>query len=115
MGFLRRVVANPVAANMLMALILGGGLVASFKIPREIFPEFSANFITVTVAYPGASPSDVEQGICLKIEDRLRGMEGIKEISSISREGSGMVSLELQTGADIRKVCLLYTSPSPRD
>jgi len=104
MGFLRRVVDNPVAANMLMVLIMGGGLVASFKIPREVFPEFSANFITISVAYPGASPADVEQGICWKIEDRLTGLEGIKEISSISREGAGVVSLELQTGADVRKV-----------
>ncbi len=97
-------VLNPVAGNMIMLLILGGGLAASFFIPREMFPEFDVNFITVAVPYPGAGPADIEKGICLKIEDGLSGVDGIKEISSASSEGAGAVSLELKTGADVRKV-----------
>ena len=104
MGLIRRMVLNPVAANMLMILILAGGLVASILIPRELFPEFDVDIITVTVPYPGASPADIEQSICLKIEDRLTGKEGIDEISAQSREGIGMVSLKLRTDADVRKV-----------
>ena len=79
-------VRNPVASNMLMILILGGGLAAGFLLPRETFPEFSVDVVTVSVVYPGASPDDIEQSICLKIEDRLAGMGGDKEISSQSRE-----------------------------
>jgi len=104
MGLIRRFVANPVAANMLMALILFGGLLAAFFIPRELFPEFDLDIITISVAYPGASPADVEEGICLKIEDRLTGMDGVKEITSVSREGVGAVRLELTTAANVRKV-----------
>ena len=89
---------------MLMILILGGGLACALVIPREMFPEFSADMVSVSVIYPGASPADVEQSICLKIEDRLAGMEGIKEISSASNEGVGVVMLELDGEADVRKV-----------
>ncbi len=104
MSVIRRMVLNPVAANMLMILILGGGLAAALLIPRELLPEFSVDIITVTVPYPGAGPSDIEQSICLKIEDRLTGTEGVKEITSSSREGAGVVMLELDTDADSRKV-----------
>ncbi len=104
MSIIRRMVLNPVAANMLMLLILGGGLAAAMMVPRELFPEFDVNYITVTVPYPSASPSDVEKSICLKIEDDLAGLDGIKEITSTSSEGVGTVALELKTGADVRKV-----------
>ena len=104
MSVIQRMVRNPVASNMLMILILGGGLAAGFLLPRETFPEFSINMVTVSLAYPGASPDDIEQSICLKIEDRLAGMEGVKELSSQSREGMGTVVLELQSEADVRKV-----------
>jgi len=104
MSFIRKSVRNPVAANMLMWLLLAGGLVSAFAIPRELFPEFSVDYITVSVPYPGASPSDVEEGICLKIEERLEGLEGIDEIYSESREGIGVVSLKLFTDANVRKL-----------
>ncbi len=104
MNLIRRMVSNPVAANMLMIAVLAGGLVAALTIPRELFPEFSADAITVAVPYPGASPEDVERSICLKVEDRLSGMEDVKEISSTSREGIGTVMLELKTGADVQRV-----------
>ncbi len=105
MSIIRRCVQNPVAANMLMILLLGGGLVTSFLIPRELFPEFSVDAISVTVPYPGAtSPADIEQNICLKIERELKGLEGVEEITSESREGAGTVLLKLYTYADVSKV-----------
>ena len=104
MGLIRKSVSNRVAANMLMLLLLAGGLIASFQIPRELFPEFELDIITVTVPYPGESPSEIEEGICLKIEDQLRGQDGVEEMTSISREGVGTVMLELYEGADAREV-----------
>jgi multidrug efflux pump subunit AcrB len=97
-------VQNPVAANMLMILILGGGLAAAVLIPRELFPEFSVDFVTVSVPYPGATPEDVEKSICLKIEDKLDEIEEAKEITSTSREGMGVVAIELEAGTDVRAV-----------
>lgn len=104
MRLIRLFVNNPVAANMLMIVILGGGLVASFFVPREMFPEFDRDRITITVPYPGAAPEDIERGICLKIEDQLGELEGVDEIYSTSREGMGTVRLDLYTSADPRKV-----------
>ena len=74
MRLIRTFVDNPVAANMIMFVILLGGLGAAFLIPRELFPEFSMDVITVTVPYPGAAPEDIEKGICLKIEDYLSNL-----------------------------------------
>ncbi len=104
MGVIRLFVRNPVAANMIMLLILVGGVVAAYMIPRELIPEFSTDMITVTVPYPGSPAEDIEKGICLKIEDYVSNIDGIKDVTSISREGLGMVLLELQTGSDMRKV-----------
>ncbi len=104
MRLVKALVKNPVAANMLMILILGGGLISAFIIPRELFPEFELDYITVTTVYPGAAPSDIEESICWRVEDALEGVEGIKEISSTSREGVGTVTAELQSSADRRKV-----------
>ncbi|MCK5114353.1 MAG: efflux RND transporter permease subunit [Phycisphaerae bacterium] len=104
MRLIRTFVGNSVAANMLMLLILVGGLAAGFLIRRELFPEFSIDMITVTVPYPGAAPDDVEKGICLKIEDYLENIDGVEEVSSSSVEGVGTVVLELKSSADVRKV-----------
>jgi multidrug efflux pump subunit AcrB len=103
-GIIRRSVENPVAANLLMILILVGGMISAFLIPRELFPEFSVDHISVSVPYPGAAPAEVEKGICLKIEDKLTGLEGIEEITCESREGSGVVLLKLRVGADPQEV-----------
>ncbi len=104
MGLIRRFVLNPVASNLLMVVILLSGLLATLWIPRELFPEFSVDMITVTVARPGATPEDVERGIVEKIEEEIEGLEGIDEISSSSREGVGTVAIELHAGADGQKV-----------
>ena len=104
MGIIRRFAGNPVAANMLMFLLLAGGVLAAYVIPRELFPEFSVDVISVTVPYPGASPAEVEEGIVLKIEEAVSGLDGIKQITAESREGFGTVLVEVQTGADTKDV-----------
>ncbi|MHC4985597.1 MAG: efflux RND transporter permease subunit [Planctomycetota bacterium] len=104
MSIIRQAVRNPVAANMLMLLILGGGWFTATHLPRELFPEFSIEMVAITVAYPQASPEDVENSICEKIEEELSGMEDIGEITSTSREGLGTITVEVRTGADISKV-----------
>ncbi|HDZ21044.1 hypothetical protein LCGC14_0017850 [marine sediment metagenome] len=104
MGIIRRAVANPVAANMLMLLILGGGWFTAQHLPRELFPEFSIEMVSITVPHPQASsPDDIEQSICLKIEHELSGLEDIDEVTSVSREGMAIVTAALRQGADIRK------------
>ncbi|MBB64654.1 MAG: multidrug transporter [Waddliaceae bacterium] len=95
---------KPIAANLLMVILLLGGLWTAFTMQKEVFPEFQLDIVSVSVAYPGAAPSEVEQGILLPIEETVRGVEGIKEITSTAREGSGTVTIELVAGAERMKV-----------
>ena len=100
-GAISWMVGNHVAANLLMLIFLLGGLLKIGAIKQEVFPEVDLDRVQVFVAYPGAGPEEVEDGIILRIEDNLTGVDGIKQIKSVAREGSGMVTVELLSGADI--------------
>ena len=91
---------NPVAANLLMFALLLGGLLGFSEIRQEITPDFTLESIRVSVAYPGASPKEVEEGIVLAVEKELTGMDGIRSITSSANEGSGSVRAELSDDAD---------------
>ena len=95
---------NTVSANLLMILILGIGAMTISKLRIEIFPEFSADMISVSVVYPGAAPAEVEEAICVRIEEAVQGLEGIKEISSTASENVGTVNIEVRQGFDLRKL-----------
>ncbi|MEH6610324.1 MAG: efflux RND transporter permease subunit [Halioglobus sp.] len=94
---------NPIAANILLVLVLVAGYVATGGIRKEVFPSFPTDTFTVTIPYPGSSPTEVEQGIVLKVEEALRDIIGIKEIRSTSTEGLGVVTVEMEVGSDIGK------------
>lgn len=102
-GLLARMTKNPVAANMLMALLLIGGLVAIPRVRQEVFPEFDLDMVLVQVVYPGASPSEVEQGVALAIEDAVRGLDGVKEVRTTVDEGVATVAIELLLGTDAQR------------
>lgn len=92
--------SNPVAANLLMLLFVIGGLVFAKGVKQEVFPEIDLDMITVNVAYPGASPLEVEEGVVLVVEEAVRGIDGIKEVRSIIFEGRTVVMAELFLDAD---------------
>ena len=69
-----------------------------------MFPEFELDIVTVGVPYPGSSPEEVEQGIVLAVEEAIRGLEGIKEVTATASEGMGLVSAELLEGVDRQRV-----------
>jgi multidrug efflux pump subunit AcrB len=94
---------NPVAANLLMAALLIGGLLMSMRLRKEVFPRITPDRISITVAYPGASPAEVEQGILLSIEEAVRPLDGVKEVRSTALESVGMVTVELVVGTDKTK------------
>ncbi|PLX81310.1 MAG: AcrB/AcrD/AcrF family protein, partial [Desulfuromonas sp.] len=103
-GPLSWMVQNRVTPNLLMLFLLFGGLFMSLKIKKEVFPEFDLDRVTVRVAYPGASPEEVEQGIILAVEKAIRGMDGVKELTATAGEGSGVISAELIEDADQQKI-----------
>ena len=93
-------VANRVTPNLLMLALLAGGLLMTTLIKQEVFPEFSLDMVTVSVSYPGATPEQVEQNIVLAIEEKVRDVSGIDEMTATASEGSGTVTLELSESAD---------------
>ncbi len=103
-GPLAWMAANPVAANLLMAVVLLGGMLSAFSLKQEVFPEFSIDMVSVTVPYPGASPREVEQGIVLVIEEAVRAIDGVRRVNSVASEGMASVSIQLLLGADQDRV-----------
>jgi multidrug efflux pump subunit AcrB len=95
---------NRVTANLLMIVLLLGGLFMTFRIKQEVFPEFDLDLVTITVPYPGASPEEVEQGILLVVEEAVRGLEGVKELTATATEGRGRVDVELMAGTSHQKI-----------
>ncbi|MDC6387138.1 efflux RND transporter permease subunit [Maribacter sp. PR1] len=102
-GAIAYMARNSIATNLLMLLLLGGGIFTMYTIQKEVFPEFQLDFVEVSVAYPGASPAEVEQGILQPVEEAVRGVNGIKEIVSEAGEGSGQVTIELVAGTERMK------------
>ena len=92
--------ANPVAANLLMMLIILAGLVTLPQMQRKSFPDIDIPIISVTVPYLGAAPEEVEEGVCVRIEEELDGIEGVRQIRSNANEGMCSVSVELYESAD---------------
>ena len=91
-------VENPVAANLLMAALVVGGLLLLPNIRQEEFPNLEVPAVNVTVPYLGAAPEEVEEGVCLRIEEALDGMPGIDRMNTTAGEGSCTVGLQLLTG-----------------
>ncbi|MBW2468533.1 MAG: efflux RND transporter permease subunit [Deltaproteobacteria bacterium] len=97
-------IKNHVTVNLIMVFIIVAGLLTVLKMRREIFPQFALDMIVVSVDYPGSSPEEVEEGICIKVEEQIEGIEGIDRIISTAREGNGEVLVELKSGRDVSKV-----------
>lgn len=99
-GYMAR---NSIAVNLLMLVLIAGGIFTMYNIQKEVFPEFQLDFVEVSVAYPGASPAEVEQGILQPVEEAVRGVQGIKEVVSEASEGSGDITIELVVGTERMK------------
>lgn len=95
-------VANPIAANLLMIAMLVGGYFGAGAVEKETFPAYKGNVINITMAYPGAGPSEVEQQIVVRIEEAIAGLPGIFQISSESQESVGVVTVQVAEDYDVR-------------
>jgi len=89
---------NSVAANLAMAVLLLGGLGMAVFIKKEVTPDATLSVVEISVRYPGSSPEEVEKGILLPVEEAVRGLEVVEEVTSTARENSGSISVELTTG-----------------
>ncbi|MEM9074043.1 MAG: efflux RND transporter permease subunit [Myxococcota bacterium] len=100
-GVLAWFTRNRVAANVIMVvLLLGGFLMLATQVKQEVFPEVEIETVIIHVAYPGASPEEVEQGVVLAVEEAVRGLDGVKEVRGTASEGTGVIAIELLVGTD---------------
>lgn len=95
---------NSPAMNTLMVAVLVIGTAGLMGMRREVFPEFDLEVILISVPYPGASPSEIEEGICQKLEEAVRAIDSIKKQTSVAQEGAGHLVLELQPRVNVQRV-----------
>ena len=94
-------IKHSVAVNIVMWTFLVFGYFGATNLKSSFFPLIDSKNISINVTYPGASPQEVEEGIVLKIEDNLKGLNGIERVTSTSRENSGSINVEIEKGKDI--------------
>ena len=103
-GAVKWMAMNHVAANLLMLVLVIGGFIMAPSIKQEVFPEVSLDYVSVSVAYPGAGPEEVEEGIIIKIEESLTAVDGIKQLKATANEGFGTVLAEIYANEDFDNV-----------
>ncbi|MDT8324924.1 MAG: efflux RND transporter permease subunit, partial [Bacteroidota bacterium] len=103
-GVIAFFVRYKVWTNVLMFSVMLFGFLFFLNMKYSFFPETRPDFINVQVAYPGASPEEVEEGVVLKIEEAIDGLEGIERATSVSRENFGTVSVEITAEASMDAV-----------
>ncbi|WP_028869317.1 efflux RND transporter permease subunit [Psychromonas arctica] len=92
---------HPTLANLIMLSFFVLGLSSLSSIKRETFPEFSSSYIIASVVYPGASPAEVEESLCLRMEDAVDGLSGIEEVTCDAQEGSASLRVKMADDADV--------------
>ncbi len=90
-----------VAVNVIILAFFALGILGMLSLKSSFFPLVESKIINVSVTYPGASPQEIEEGIVLKIEDNLKGLKGVDRVTSISRENSGNIIVEIEKGENI--------------
>jgi len=103
-GLIAWFAANHVAANLLMLFIIVAGIISVFTIRKQTTPDFELNTIQVRVAYLGAAPQEVEEGVVIKVEEAIQDIKGIVKITGRASEGMGTVTAEVSSGADMNEV-----------
>ena len=93
-------IANPVAANLLMVVLLVGGTLSAYNLRSQVFPTISPGTVVVTVPFPGATPAEVEEGVTRRVEEAVLGIDGVKRVTSTAAEDVGTVTIETSDFAD---------------
>ena len=92
---------NGIAANLLMVIAFVGGTFGFLSLEREVFPSADFNGASVSIAWPGASPQDVEDQVVTRLEEVVADMDGLKRLTGTAREGVGYVNLEIDLNTDV--------------
>ena len=103
-GAIAWMAGHPIAATLLMVVCLVGGLLFIPVIKQEVFPEFQTDSVSIKIAYPGASPEEIESGLILAVENAISGVDGIHEINATAKEGLATVLVDALRGTDVRQL-----------
>ncbi|HET8707812.1 MAG TPA: efflux RND transporter permease subunit, partial [Pseudomonadales bacterium] len=95
---------NHVAVNMLTLFLIVAGIISIIRTDKEVIPDIDLDWVTIAVAYPGASPTDIEEAVCKKIETAIHDIDGIKKVNSRASEHFGTVFIESKYNYDSRKL-----------
>lgn len=93
-----------IAPNLLMLALIIGGIMTSFSIKKEVFPEFTVDLVQVRLVNTGATPSEMEQSAVLPVENALNELDGIDDIDANIQEGYASINVEVATGEDTQQV-----------
>ncbi len=100
-GIIRQFIRYPVLGNAIFLAIFLFGFLAFKGMKTTFFPEVPSHTIFVVASFPGASPEEIEEGITLKIEDKLKGVTGIERVTSVSQENTATITVELLQNYDV--------------
>ncbi|RAJ15189.1 efflux RND transporter permease subunit [Olleya aquimaris] len=90
-----------VAVNVFIIAFIAFGILGVMSLKSSFFPLVESKIININITYPGASPQEIEEGIVLQIEDNLKGLKGIDRVTSVSRENSGTITVEIEKGENL--------------
>lgn len=103
-GLLTSFAKNRVFANIFLAIVILSGSFAGMRLVRETFPEFTLDMITVSVPWPGADPEEVEEGICRKLEEAVKGIPGVRQFDTVAAESRGVLTVEVAENYPVDEV-----------
>jgi len=95
---------NQVAANLVMLLIVVAGVLSLQSTRKELIPNISLDRVNISIAFPGASPKEVEKTICIRVEENIFDIEGVRKITSVASEGVCSVTANIESAYDSREV-----------
>ena len=104
MSIYKTAINKPVTTILIFVAVIIIGLFSFSKLPIDQFPEMEPPYITVMTTYPGASASEVETNVTKLLENRLNSVDGLKEITSTSKDNMSMVELEMEWGTNLDEV-----------
>ena len=95
---------NGVVGNLLLVVIVASGAITLTQLNSTLLPDVTLELVTVTVPYRGAAPSEVEQSVCVLVEEELQGVRGIEKITATASEGLAYVVAEIESGHSLQEV-----------
>ncbi|MCB1083967.1 MAG: efflux RND transporter permease subunit, partial [Simkania sp.] len=103
-ALVRKSLEYPIFANLLMISCILGGSVAYYKMQREVYPSSTGNVIVINIEYPNALPFEVEEGVCIKVEQALDSVKGIYLLTAQAYEGFAEFRASVRFSEDINDV-----------